>query len=319
MRKALLPQVLQSKTPKVYKNKKLNTANFGDFTHNDYRIFLYLISKIGGVNNLGKYLQPEQLQREYTLTAKEFSEVFRIDLSTCYDILKHAVDKLMKTDIKVERLELKEVWRINICSMAKYNKTEGTITINFTDHIMPYLAQVKQKFVLYNIKEIANFGSLYTTRFYELMQEFKETGWMLKSVDQLREAFAVGGNLKLYADFKRKTFAHACREINNNYDIGLRFEEIKDGRKVVAVKFFFEKASFHRVTDSRTGIVSNVYDKPKPKLDILKKKVKKELSKHNKSSNAIERQLSFENLKIKQKPIGNILSSILSKFTSSKK
>ena len=52
---------------------------------------------------------------------------------------------------------------------------------------MPYLAQVKEKFVLYNLKEIANFGSLYTTRLYELIQEFKETGWRLKSVDQLLE------------------------------------------------------------------------------------------------------------------------------------
>lgn len=324
MKKTNLLQVLQSKTPKVYKNKKLNTANFGNFTHTDYQVFLHLVSKIGGVDNLGKYLQPEQLQREYVLAAKEFSEMFDVSLSNCYGILKKAVDKLMKTDIRVEKLELKEVWRINICSMAKYNKTEGTITINFTDHIMPYLAQVKQKFVLYNIKAISNFGSLYTTRFYELMQEFKETGWMLKSVDQLREAFAVGDKFKLYGHFKTKTFAHACQEINNNYDMNLRFEEIKEGRKVVAVKFFFEKVRFHQVTDSRTGIVSNVYDKPKLKLDILKKKVKKksikkELSKHAKSSNAIEEQLSFEDLEIKQKPIGSILSSILSKFTSSKK
>ena len=70
------PRLLPSKTPKIYKSKKLNTANFGNFTHSDYQIFLHLVSKIGGVDEFGKYLQPHQLEREHVLTAKEFSAVF---------------------------------------------------------------------------------------------------------------------------------------------------------------------------------------------------------------------------------------------------
>lgn len=231
--------IFKSKTPKVYKNKKLNTANFGDFTRNDYQVFLHLISKIGGVDEVGKYLQPEQLQREHTLTSKEFSEIFNSDIDNSYRYLKQAVDKLMKTDIRIEKPKENGYWRINVCSKAEYNQNEGGVTIKFTDDIMPYLAQVRQKFVLYNLKEVANFGSLYTTRLYELIQEFQQTGWMLKSVDQLREAFAVGDKFKAYKDLKRYTFGHACEEINSNYAMGLRFEEIKEGRKVVAVQFFF--------------------------------------------------------------------------------
>jgi plasmid replication initiation protein len=249
----------------------LHNANFANFTHNDYQVFLHLVSKIGGVDEFGKYLQPSELEREYILTAKEFSELFNTDLSNCYKFLHKACKKLMKTSIILEKPEISEVWEINICSTAKYNIKQGTITIQFTDSIMPYLAQVRERFVLYNLKEIANFGSLYTTRLYELIQEFKETGWMLKSVYQLREAFAVGDNLKLYADFKRKTFAHACQEINNNYDIGLRFEELKEGRKVVAVKFFFKQTIVHQVTNQKTGEKTNIYLKPKIQTNIRKK------------------------------------------------
>lgn len=306
--------VLKSKTPKSYKSKKLNNANFGNFTHNDYQVFLHLVSKIGGVDEFGKYLQPEQLQREHILTAKEFSELFNTDIHHSYRVLKKAIDKLMKTDIKVERIELKEVWRINICSMAKYNSNKGYITIEFTDRIMPYLSQVKERFILYNLKEIANFGSLYTTRLYELLQEFKETGWMLKSVDQLREAFAVGNSFKLYGDFKKYTFAHACQEINDNYDMDLRFEEEKEGRRVVAVKFFFKKTFIHEVTNRKTGKTKNVYQKPKLLVNNKKGKVKKI------NSDILEGQTSFNDLKDKDmtsaKPIKNILESISSKFAS---
>ena len=317
MKKANVTQIYNSKTPKTYKNKKLNNANFGNFTHNDYQVFLHLVSKLGGVDEFGKYLQPEQLEREHILSAKEFSEVFNTDLSNCYRFLHRACKKLMKTSIILEKPELSEVWEINVCSTAKYNSKQGTITIQFTDSIMPYLAQVRERFVLYNLKEIANFGSLYTTRLYELIQEFKETGWMLKSVEQLRERFAVGKNkFKLYGHFKKNTFAHACQEINDNYDIGLRFEELKEGRKVVAVKFFFKQTVITQVTNQKTGKMTNVYSKPKTQTNNRKKIKHLSLSR---SLNVIDGQLSFMELKPEVKPMKSILSSLLSKLTLSKK
>jgi plasmid replication initiation protein len=306
-----VPQLLNSKTDKIYKSKKLNTANFGNFTHNDYQVFLHLVSKIGGVDKLGKYLQPEQLQREHVLTAKEFSEVFNADIHNSYKSLHKACKKLMKTSITIDKLELNETWEINVCSTAKYNKKEGRITIEFTDRIMPYLAQVKQKFVLYNLKEIANFRSLYTTRLYELIQEYKETGWMLKSLKQLRESLAVGSSFKLYGDFKRYTFSHACQEINDHYDMDMRFEEIKEGRKVVAVKFLFKKTLVHKVTNRKTGIEKNVYVKPKARKRIKKKK--------ESIPEVLEGQLSFDDLKDNPTPMKSVMSSLLTKFFPPKK
>ena len=311
-----LPQVLQSKTPKIYKDKKLNNAHFSDFNHNDYQVFLHLISKIGGVDEYGKYLQPDQLKREHALTAKEFSKLFNVSLSNCYGVLKKAVDRLMKADIRIEKPDNRGFWRINVCSMAEYNKKDGYISIKFTDDIMPYLAQVKQKFVLYNLKEIANFGSLYTTRLYELIQDFKETGWMLKSVDQLREVFAVENKFKTYNNFKQKTFAHACQEINDNHDMGLRFEELKEGRKVVAVKFFFKQTIVTQVTNQKTGKTTNIYSKPKTQTNTRKKEKQASLES---SPDVLEGQLSFRELKPEAMPVKSILSSLLSKFTSSKK
>lgn len=302
-----LPEVFNSKTPKTYKNKKLNSANFGNFTHNDYQVFLQLVSKIGGVDEYGKYLQPEQLRREHKLSAKEFSEIFNTDLSNSYKLLYKACKKLMKTSITLEKPELSETWEINVCSMAVYNKREGSITVEFTDRIMPYIAQVKKKFVLYNLKEIANFGSLYTTRLYELIQEFKETGWMLKSLDQLRTVFAVGNKFKMYGHFKKKILTHACQEINDNYDMDLKFEEIKEGRKVVAVKFFFKQTTISQRID-QAGNTYNTYVKPE-----RKKKIKKtdKLSKMQ----VLEGQLSFEDTKKSKNPF----LSFISKLTSGKK
>jgi plasmid replication initiation protein len=94
----------------------------------------------------------------------------------------------------------------------------------------------------YNIKEIADFRSLYTTRLYELAVGFKNKKCFEISVNELREIFAVGDNYKRYADFKKYTFDHGCKEINRIYHntMNLRFKEVKEGRKVARIQFMFD-------------------------------------------------------------------------------
>lgn len=265
-------EILSSKTLKVYKSKKLNQANFGDFNHSDYQIFLLLVSRLGGVDHKGSYLQPDQLKREHLLKAKDLCETFGLKLNHSYLKLRTTCKKLMKTSVIIELKDSEKTREINICSMAEYNPKEGSISIKFTDDIMPYLSQVKEKFLLYNLKEIAGFRSLYTTRLYELLQEFKETGWMVKSIDQLRTVLGVNKDaLKTYNNFKRKAIVHACNEINEKYNFNLRFEEIKDSRKVSAIKFIFKPIAILEVANEATGKTRKLYTKNEIKIAQPKK------------------------------------------------
>ena len=269
--KSNLPAVIKSKSAKVYKNKKLNNANFGDFNLNDYQVLMHLISKIGKIDAEGQYMQPEKLQREHTLTALEFSKMFNVDLDNAYKILKRAANRLWETSLTIDNIgnffENNEIARVRVRVIEKeVSYKNGSIGIVFSESIMPFLAQVKQKFVIYNLKEIANFGSLYTTRLYELIQEFKDTGYIIKSIDQLRELFAVGNKYKLYTDFKLYTFQHAINEINDQTDYNISFTEIKTGRKVTSIEFSFKKT----IVEKRfkpDGTQVNNYIKPKHNSD----------------------------------------------------
>lgn len=256
----MLPVVKKPK--KVYKNKKLNNANFTDFGLNDYQVFLHLVSKLGKVDNSGTYIMSENLQREHTLSALEFSEVFGISVDMAYGVIKRACKRLMKTSIIVEKPDLFETWEINVCSHAVYKNKEGKIEVKFTDSIMPYLSQVRSKFVLYNLKEIVNFGSFYTTRLYEYIQEFKDTGWIECSVEKLRILFATGEKFKLYGDFKRYTFGHAVDEINSQYNMNLKFTEIKEGKKITRIIFTFKQTIVQKRYNPHSGKEQNVYIKP---------------------------------------------------------
>jgi len=259
-------ETYESKTPKVYKSPKLNQSNFGDFTHTDYQVYLMLLSKLGGVDKNGKYLQAEELKREHTLSAKEFGQMFKMAPSNSYVALKKAVNKLLKTDITVPEEGTTSYWRINVCSQAKYVKDEGKIEVQFTDSIMPYLKQVKERFMVYNLAEISNFKSIYATRLFELLQEFKETGWMEKSLEQLRHAFSVGSKYTNYGHFKSRTIVPACEEINKNYHMKVRFEEIKEGKSVVAIRFTFKPILVLRSINESTGEIKKRFTKHESKV-----------------------------------------------------
>ena len=67
---------------------------------------------------------------------------------------------------------------------------------------------------------------------------------MEKTITELKEVLAVGSKYKKYSHFKNTTFLRACKEINDNYpNIDLKFEEKKESRKVVAIKFIFNAIS----------------------------------------------------------------------------
>ena len=306
-------EIFLSKTPKVFKNTQLNAADFKDFNHNDYQVFLHLLSKVGGVDNEGKYLQAHQLEKKHTLTAQEFSNVFNVKIQHSYQLLHRAISRLMKTSVFVEKMNAGQIWQINICATACYNQKMGSITIEFTDQVMPYIQQAKERFVLYNLKEISNFKSIYSTRLYEILQEFKDTGWMVRSVEQLRSAFATGKKLSAYKDFKKFTFDHACREINQHYKMNLQYEEIKEGRKVVAIKFTFKKTKIIPIK-SKTGKQKNFYIKPEQNI-IPKKPKPSNKQKQKTSSQKINETLSDapqDHLSNKKEP--GVFSSFFSRF-----
>ena len=261
-------QVLKSKTKKIYKSNKLNKASFADFNLNDYRVYLNAIALVGGVTPQGKYMQSDELSREYTLSALDFARQFNIASNNAYKILKQAVKKLMKTDITIEKPELFQTWQINVCERAIYNENDGSISILFTGSIMEYLKQRTKNFTLYNLNEITELTSLYAVRLYELVQQFNTTtGFLIHTMEQWRNVFGISQEqYKMYHQIKQKVFLQAMNEINVKTGYQLTMTEEKEGRKVVRVRFDFTPDKVQTGLDTRTGKLTTRVRKPrKPK------------------------------------------------------
>ncbi|MFN8788566.1 MAG: replication initiation protein [Neisseriaceae bacterium] len=228
------------KLKKIQKSNHLNQANFSDLSLSTYRVILNLIAQLKKHDGEGNQLQLPVISRECTLSAKDFSEEFPgVGQQHAYEILKEATDKLLKTIFQI-KTDI-GILKIHVCSQVHYIEREGRIDIRFTEEIMPHLAELGNNFTMYNLKEISGFNSIYTTRLYELLMQFKTTGQYITTVDNLRYIFGCSNTFHRYNDFKKRTIHHAVNEINSQYEMNLSYEEIKEGRKVAKLIFYFKK------------------------------------------------------------------------------
>lgn len=257
------------KLAKVQKSNEMNQANFSDFSLSCYRVLLNLISQIQRHDSDGNQLSLPVVSRMCSLSAIEYSKEFPSVANRAYEILKEATDKLMKTSFSVKTD--RGILKINVCAQAHYIETEGRIDIEFTPNIMPHLAELGEKFTMYNLNEISGFGSIYTTRLYELIMQFKTTGELRISVADLRFKLGCVEILARYNNFKQKAIDHAIDEINSQWTLGVKYEEIKTGRTVTDLVFKFKPTFTRKAYDP-------VKKKMRTQLTRPRRKTAKEIS-----------------------------------------
>lgn len=248
-----------SKNLKIYKHRYLNEGNF-KFSLEEYRIFLLILSNAYKMSKEGMFLVSDVLKREIMISAEEFSKVFNIDLSNCYDILKNSQESLIEKNISIRGIDsknrTKERITIALCSHTRYK--DGRLYVLFSQSIMPYIERLTEKYVSFNISEVSKFRSIYSTRFYEFIAGFKKLGKCRLSIEDLRFVLGVHKDKLLeYSNFKLKALIHAINEINKIHPkLKLELIEIKTGRRVTETEFKFKKSKLKELDDYYTETTS---------------------------------------------------------------
>jgi len=116
--------------------------------------------------------------------------------------------------------------------------------------IIPYLEDLKTSLKQYDPENALKLNNEYSLRMYELCVSEGASGVFEASIEMLRD---IVGELKedqykLYADFKRKILIRAIDEVSEKTDIAIELEEIKEGRKVVSVKFIVNPKKSRQLT-----------------------------------------------------------------------
>lgn len=186
---------------------------------------------------IGRINSKEKIPDNYgfTVTANDFDRELGVDKDNAYRDLRAAVNKLYKRTIKLDKDD-PDSERRWIYEKAAF-KSKGEITLYFSPSILPYLTALKERFTSYKLKDVAQFESSYSFRFYELFSSWKGKDELKVDVAWIRDALQLDDKYSNTGDLKRRVVIPAVNDIQKFSNLNVTFDQVKRGKEITHFVF----------------------------------------------------------------------------------
>ncbi|MFC3884142.1 replication initiation protein [Bacillus songklensis] len=173
----------------------------------------------------------------YKFTVKEFANMVGIK-GNIYQYIREIITGLQEKTIPIK--QDKSTLVVNWLASAEYFPGEGYVELEISSKLKPFLLNMKKRFTSYQLKYILQLSSFYSIRIYELLKQYQFLRHKTRTIplETLREWIGLEPNTyKQYGHFKNRILLKAQEDINEVTDMKFEFQEVKSGRKVVAIEF----------------------------------------------------------------------------------
>lgn len=244
----------------VKKDNAVTKALFFDMSLTAYRIILMA----GTDKFLAQLNDPDNKERRIRITALEYHDIFGKQgkhISPSYRALKQSVDELL--DAKLRFKDFKNVnddgkWSggINWVSYAAYTDKLKVLELSFSADILPFIHDVNTRYTYYNVRNIAELGSIHSVRMYELMMFWrKRKQTPIMSVKLLKAWLGIPDdkweNIRY---FTKDIVKKSVNEINTkNTDIKISLTVNKVGNTTKSYRMTIDGEDALQGTDSENG------------------------------------------------------------------
>lgn len=168
------------------------------------------------------------------LLASDYADFYSLNRAGTYRTLKNATEKLWTRTLVTED-GTKYRWIIT----SKYNEG-GAIELEFHPKLKPHLLQLKNNFTQYFLHRAADFKLMYSWRLFELLIQFKSTGFLTIELDDFKKSLDIPKAYNRdFGKIREKVIEPAIKEIREKDGLAVKWEAIKTGRKVTSLKFTF--------------------------------------------------------------------------------
>lgn len=193
------------------------------------------------------------VNKPLNISAKRYAKIFNVQIDTAYKILASAGKGLRAryfTFLDATGSKIETNW----VQQVRYVKSEGRIEIIFTVAVVNEITRLSSHFTQYDLEFITMLNSIYSVRLYELIIKWLSANKTdVFDYEMLRGQLGIGVNeYQRMTDFKKRVLDLAVNEINEKTNIKVKYENVKQGRKII-------------------GFTFTVHEKPKAKTDKVVK------------------------------------------------
>ena len=196
------------------------------------------------------------------LSKKELFSFFEVSSSSKHSQFKEAIEFMQKQayfKIKSNKALGIEYESIVPIPYVKWNDYNDEVTIQFSEHIMPYLINLKSEFTQYKISELQKLNSKYSIILYRWLsmnynqyEHYSNKGGRRAeqveayrnpsiTVKELREITDTVNEYKHFPHFENWILKKPLEEINAHTSFNVSYEKIKKGRSIDSIVFHIEK------------------------------------------------------------------------------
>lgn len=205
------------------------------------------------------HIQPADTSFEpVTAAAKEIADLYEIDADRTYGLIKDVMISLNSKPAEyfVDKKRNISVWFTTI----QYLEGEGEFTFHINQHLSPYLLGLKENFTAYRIKDVYQFKSASTWHVYEILRQHKSQAKIEFYLEKFKALVGISGKYHRFNSLKYDFLDPAILDINEMSDIQVQYEVMKQGVKVIGLRFFISQ---NQGTMTKTEKVRNVLSKGK--------------------------------------------------------
>jgi plasmid replication initiation protein len=182
--------------------------------------------------------------------ALEYAREFGISDEAAYVQLRAAAKALMRRVITffipaykrngqpLKPLERERHW----AEQCDYHVGEGWVELHWDRKLLPHLMGLQRNFTMYELRQASALRSAYSWRLLELLTRFQSTGWAEYDIEDF--AVSMDATEKQRADFAKlrtRILLPAIAELEQKDGWVIKWEPVRAGRRVRAVRFTFER------------------------------------------------------------------------------
>lgn len=135
--------------------------------------------------------------------------------------------------------------------------SNGIVKFRMTSDLKPLILNLEKNYTQYYFSNIARLKSTYSIRMYELLKQYQFKNERTLSLQELKFFLKIEDEkYEQYGHFKSKVIIVAQKELEEKTDIYFSFEEIKEGRKIIKIKFFIFKNK-NNLDDIQNNVIKN--------------------------------------------------------------
>ena len=205
-------------------------------TLNEKRLLLFGISKVNP-STFPDVNKPFKFE----MTAQEWKEQFGGD--NPWLMLKRSAKKLMGRTLtlhsKTTQSNAPDETMLNWFEEAKFFNKQGRVLVTFTRSVQVRLAGMLEQFTTIDLLAVSELTSIHAVRLYELLSQFKSTGYRVMILEDFRFAMDVVNTNKGTKYLKNQVLNPAVKQLNEKSDLFCVVEDIKEGRTITGFKFVF--------------------------------------------------------------------------------